>query len=132
MKLEEVKSSRIKQMGYDADTQTARFKFPNGTICEYPDVDQKDYNDVRKAVSIGKAFGEFIKKYPDFAKLSEHSTTPKDGEKEKRVGHLVESAKVESANPIKDVDAGRCPGCGEPAKGFDPPKDNPMYDELHK
>jgi hypothetical protein len=54
-------SSRVKAMGYDAETQTLQVEFPkSGKIARYTGVPEEVYRQVVGAASVGQAFGALI------------------------------------------------------------------------
>lgn len=56
-----VKSSNIAGIGYDPDSETMHVKFSNGNTYQYMGVDNKVYDDLIKADSIGSQFASSIK-----------------------------------------------------------------------
>lgn len=61
-----VDSSQVKAVGYDAATKTLAVQFMHGVgaIYHYQDVDPKTHADFVGAKSVGKFFGEHIKRLP--------------------------------------------------------------------
>lgn len=59
--MKEVKSSNIKLIGYDSDTNTLGIVFKNLSHFEYSDVPQNIYDELCKADSIGAYFHTNIK-----------------------------------------------------------------------
>ena len=55
-----VKSSNIKGIGYDPDTKTMAVKFANG-VYHYHGIDQKTFDEMQNAKSVGKHFYANIK-----------------------------------------------------------------------
>lgn len=51
-----MKSSVLRSIGYDADTETMEAEFSSGIIYQYFDVPVKTFNEICEAESIGKAF----------------------------------------------------------------------------
>lgn len=61
--MSDVKSSQVKQVGYDPITKTLAMQFAHGkgAIYHYPNVDESIYADMQKAKSVGTFFGQHIK-----------------------------------------------------------------------
>ncbi len=61
--LEEVESSQLAAVGYDAPSQTLaiRFKHGAGAIYHYPGVSPELYQEFRAAESLGRFFGQRLK-----------------------------------------------------------------------
>lgn len=61
--LQEVKSSQVKAIGYDATTKTLAVQFTRGAgaIYHYPNVDAETHKAFVEAESIGTFFGKHIK-----------------------------------------------------------------------
>ena len=64
MKWTQVQSSQINEVGYDADTNTLGIKFSNGGEYHYANVPAHMHNAMLNAPSVGRYFGEYIKKSP--------------------------------------------------------------------
>lgn len=64
--LNDVKSSQVKNIGYDPETNTLAVSFTRGAgaVYHYPNVSQDDYEAFIKAESIGIHFGKHIKSLP--------------------------------------------------------------------
>lgn len=60
IEMKPVVSTRVKALGYDAETQTLRAEFPNGRRCDYEGVPPEVYAEMEKSTSIGAAFGALI------------------------------------------------------------------------
>lgn len=56
IEMKPVVSSNIKAVGYDAENQVARVEFINGSIYEYPGVEQGLFDNLAGAESVGKFF----------------------------------------------------------------------------
>ena len=54
-------SSLFKSVGYDSPTETLEIEFIKGNIYQYRGVTAADWNDLCKAESKGKHFGQFIR-----------------------------------------------------------------------
>jgi hypothetical protein len=63
-----IKSSQIKGIGHDQETNTLAIQFNSGGIYHYEGVSEKQFDEFKSSKSIGKHFGEHIKKLP-FTKL---------------------------------------------------------------
>jgi len=61
MQMNQVKSSNIKQAGYDVNSRTMRVQFSNGTEYDYKDVSAEKYSEFTTAKSQGKFFNTNIK-----------------------------------------------------------------------
>ena len=74
--LNDVKSSQVKQIGYDPDTQTLAVTFTRGAgaVYHYPNVTEDDYKSFIKSDSIGSHFGKHIKSRP-FDKFVQATST---------------------------------------------------------
>ena len=66
IKLSSVKSSQVKEVGYDPATKTLAVSFAHGAgaVYHYPGVEQGDYDKFVGAESVGAHFGKHIKKLP--------------------------------------------------------------------
>lgn len=64
--LNDVKSSQVKNIGYDPETNTLAVSFTRGAgaVYHYPNVTKDDYEAFIKAESIGVHFGKHIKSLP--------------------------------------------------------------------
>lgn len=64
--MQDVKSSQIRQIGYDPATKTLAVTFNHGAGAHYhyPDVSEEDYQKFLKAESLGSHFGKHIKALP--------------------------------------------------------------------
>lgn len=72
--LSPVKSSQIAKIGYDPETNTAAIQFhgkgdADGSVYYYDGVSQKEFDSLKGAESIGKAFGAGLKKSTKFRKI---------------------------------------------------------------
>jgi hypothetical protein len=65
---EEVDSSLIDRVSYDADTETLTITFDNGHVYDYQDVPQKVYDGLMKAESKGRYFNQHIKGKYEYVK----------------------------------------------------------------
>lgn len=61
MKRDSVKSSNIKDIGYDKEKKLLEVGFNNGTVYQYHPVTEGAYKDLVSAESIGKHFHSHIK-----------------------------------------------------------------------
>lgn len=57
-----VKSSQIEAVGYDAATRTLAIQFKGGAVYHYDDVPKDIHDGFEKAESVGKYFGEKIRR----------------------------------------------------------------------
>ena len=64
-----IASSNIASIGYDPDTQTLEIEFMNGSIYQYFDVPQHEYDALMGAGSHGEYFHSSIKGYYRYARL---------------------------------------------------------------
>ncbi|RLF03555.1 MAG: KTSC domain-containing protein [Thermoprotei archaeon] len=55
------KSTRIDEATYDYDSKELEITFKRGGKYRYPDVTREDWEDLKNAVSIGKAFNATIR-----------------------------------------------------------------------
>lgn len=64
--MSDVKSSQIKQVGYDPDTKTLAIQFSHGAGAHYhyPGVSEEDYQKFIGAESLGAHFGKHLKSLP--------------------------------------------------------------------
>lgn len=64
--MQDVKSSQVKQVGYDPATKTLAVSFTRGAgaIYHYPNVSPEDHQKFLKADSLGIHFGQHIKSLP--------------------------------------------------------------------
>jgi hypothetical protein len=71
--MSDVTSSQIKQIGYDASTNTlaVQFKHGKGAIYHYPGVTPKQFDAFKTAESAGSHFGKHFKALP-FEKFVPH------------------------------------------------------------
>ncbi len=61
----QVVSSNVDSIGYDADTQTLRVRFNNGSVYEYRNVGVVEFEQLRTASSVGSYLNRNIKgNYP--------------------------------------------------------------------
>lgn len=69
--MDEVESSQIHGLGYDAATQTLAIRFKNRTtgaptsLYHYANVPAEEFTALREAASIGSYFGKHIKPHSD-------------------------------------------------------------------
>lgn len=56
-----VTSSALKAIGYDPATKTMHVEFPTGVRWTYAGVPQEEFDAVKDADSVGRAFGQRIK-----------------------------------------------------------------------
>lgn len=61
IKLEPVKSSNIAAVGYDPNTTVLHVQFINGTTYQYVGVQQKTFQEMQNAKSVGSFFSTNIK-----------------------------------------------------------------------
>ncbi|WP_341702605.1 KTSC domain-containing protein [Ferrovibrio sp.] len=61
MKMQPIKSSNLKAVGYDAESKTLRVEFGSGGAFDYAGIDQKMFDKFLKADSQGKFFHAHIK-----------------------------------------------------------------------
>lgn len=61
MRRERVKSSVIREVGYDAKQRVLEVEFHSGRIYHYLDVTRRDYDAMRSSDSVGKYFNQVIK-----------------------------------------------------------------------
>jgi hypothetical protein len=64
-----VKSSQIKAIGYDTETNELYVDFNNGTTYKYLNVELEVFETMCKAESVGKYLGSFIKNVYEYIKL---------------------------------------------------------------
>ncbi len=69
-----VKSSQLKQAGYDPITKTMAlsFKHGKGAVYHYPGVTQEQFDEFQKSKSLGSHFGQHFKTLP-FDKYVPHT-----------------------------------------------------------
>lgn len=74
----EVKSSQIKQVGYDPATKTLAIQFAHGAGAHYhyPGVSEEDYQKFLKADSMGTHFGKHFKALPFDKFMPKKETEP--------------------------------------------------------
>lgn len=65
IKMVDVDSSQISQMGHDPVSKVMRVAFKNGAAYRYQNVSEELYNSIIDAPSVGKALNENIKKFPE-------------------------------------------------------------------
>jgi len=65
-----VVSTRIEDMGYDPESQTAEIAFVSGGIYRYFNVPEDIYYAVLNAASVGRAFDQLIKGSYDYERIS--------------------------------------------------------------
>lgn len=70
----DVSSSNIAAIAHHGDTLHVRFH--NGSVWKYSDVDQKLYNDMLLAGSVGKYFNEHIKRFKSGEKVDLPAEAP--------------------------------------------------------
>lgn len=58
-----VDSSAISEVSYDKDTQVLRIQFIRGAEYDYPNVPEKEFQNLVSAPSVGKYFNQYIKPY---------------------------------------------------------------------
>lgn len=61
MQREQVRSSNLRSVGYDAASQILEIQFNSGSIYQYSGVSMATYNGLMSASSHGKYFDRFIK-----------------------------------------------------------------------
>lgn len=61
MEMQAIKSSMIKAMGYDADSEELHVEFNNGKGFKYPGVTQAAFDELQSADSVGSFFHKNIK-----------------------------------------------------------------------
>ena len=95
MKRKLVKSSNLKDVGYDPATQELQVGFLNGNIFSYAGVPQEDFEALMAAESIGKAFNAGIRGIFESTKLApadevvEEAMPGKDKKEKKTFGGKV-------------------------------------------
>lgn len=62
MDRKEVKSSNVKSVGFCSDRKCIEVEYANGAVYEYPDCDQKLYDDLMACESKGKFVSAHLKK----------------------------------------------------------------------
>lgn len=65
MERQKVESSQIESIGHDAETNKLEIEFKGGSVYRYDFVDVDLFESLIHAKSIGKFFGEKIKKDPE-------------------------------------------------------------------
>lgn len=65
MKMYNVESSNITQVGYDVPEERLYVRFTNGTLYRYCDVPASMFTELLQAESVGKFFIATIKRFPD-------------------------------------------------------------------
>lgn len=65
IKMVDVDSSQISQMGHDLVSKVMRVAFKNGAAYRYQNVSEELYNSIIDAPSVGSAFSAQIKKFPE-------------------------------------------------------------------
>ena len=65
IKMVDVDSSQISQMGHDPVAKVMRVAFKNGAAYRYQNVSVELYNSIIDAPSVGSAFSAQIKKFPE-------------------------------------------------------------------
>lgn len=75
--MSDVKSSQIKQVGYDPATKTLAMTFNHGAGAHYhyQDVSEEDYQKLMKSDSLGSHFGKHIRSLP-FTKFVKKEEKP--------------------------------------------------------
>ena len=68
MKMESVKSSTIKAIGYDADAKMLRVMFHSGGAYDYKNVPEHVYLNLLQAPSVGKVFHSDVRGQYDHVK----------------------------------------------------------------
>ncbi|WP_203293598.1 KTSC domain-containing protein [Luteirhabdus pelagi] len=69
MERESVRSSNIVSVGYDANSQTLEIEFKGGTVYQYYDVPENEYENLMSASSQGVYFSTNIKENYNYQKL---------------------------------------------------------------
>lgn len=67
--MQQVNSSDLEEIGYDADTSTLVVEFKSGNTYRYSEVPQSVYDDLINSSSIGKYFNQFIKGNYSYSKI---------------------------------------------------------------
>lgn len=78
-----VKSSQLKSVGYDPETQTLEIEFNSGGIYRYANVTPEMHKGLMEGDSIGKFFHAFIRSNPEghpFTKLEAQGDEAKKAE----------------------------------------------------
>lgn len=71
MQMFPVKSSQIKEIGHDPETNTLAVRFNTGGLYHYAGVDIKKFAEFKGAKSVGSYLGQHIKGKHDFTKIIE-------------------------------------------------------------
>lgn len=69
MKRQDVDSSMLASVGYDAKTQTLEVEFNNGGVYQYFDVEEEVYKNLLSAESIGSYFYHNIRDDYDYSRI---------------------------------------------------------------
>ena len=69
MELKKVTSSHLDMVGYDAINLTMMVRFKTGDIYEYSGVDERTYNDLMTAPSVGQYFTKYVKNRYSYRKI---------------------------------------------------------------
>ena len=64
-----INSSNVAEVGYDSATMTLEVAFCNGTVYQYFDVPEAVYQELMRAVSIGKFLNAHIKNSYRYARV---------------------------------------------------------------
>lgn len=69
MELIDVSSSNIRQIGYDADTQTLGIVFNKGDLYHYNDVPEEVFEEMQRTASVGRFFHSEIRGKYDYQNM---------------------------------------------------------------
>lgn len=69
MERESVSSSNLVSVGYDKDSETLEVEFKGGTVYQYFDIPEEEYNGLMSASSHGVYFSANIRENYKFEKL---------------------------------------------------------------
>ena len=79
-----VKSTAVRRLGYDEDSQTVQVETMDGRVYQYFRVPKHEYDRLRNAPSIGHHYGgEFKRKFPACVKVRDPARLGRVGEKER-------------------------------------------------
>lgn len=59
--MRKVKSSAIAEVGYDAEAHILRIVFNHGAEYDYPDIEEKEFQALVSAPSVGRYYNQHIK-----------------------------------------------------------------------
>ncbi len=69
MERKAVSSSNIRSIGYDSDSSVLEIEFNDGSLYQYSNVPQSEYDGIMGATSHGTYFNAHIKRVYPFAKV---------------------------------------------------------------